>query len=91
MTLAPTLALALALARTLTLTLALPPYEDRLPFYNSMECAKAIAVANGVDASRWHTTEASSAGVEAIGAGTADVAISLLSCGWHYPVTTYAT
>ena len=34
-------------------------HEDRLPFYNSMECAKAIALANGVDASRWHTIEAS--------------------------------
>ena len=52
------MALTLTLARTLTLTLALPPYEDRLPFYNSMECAKVIALANGVDASRWHTIEA---------------------------------
>lgn len=65
-------------------------HADRLPFYNSVECAKAIAVANGVHASRWHATEASSAGVEALGAGTVDIAISLLSCGWHYPVTAYA-
>ena len=56
-----------------------------------MECAQTIAAANGVDASRWHTVEASAASVLALGNHSIDVAMSLLSCGFHYQVQSYAS
>lgn len=67
--------------------------NDKFPFYNSMECAQSIAVANNVSKLRWHSVYASN-GTESIfnmGKASMDIAISLLSCGWHYPVNTYAS
>ena len=66
-------------------------HEKRLPFYNSMACARTIALANGIDGSRWHSLEASDSVIEQqIGVQSVDIAMSLLSCGWHYPTSTYA-
>lgn len=65
-------------------------HADRLPFYNSLECARAINTANGVDRARWHNVHASQEAVSALGAGSIDVAISILSAGFHYPIDTYA-
>jgi hypothetical protein len=65
-------------------------HADRLPFYNSMECARAINTANGVDGTRWHSINASQESESELGAGSIDVAMSILSCGFHYPVDTYA-
>jgi hypothetical protein len=65
--------------------------KDALPFYGSHECARAIAVSNGVDTQRWHAVEPTQDAVEAaLGPGSADMVMSLLSMGFHYPVSTYA-
>ena len=65
-------------------------HPHRLPFYNSMECARRIARASGIDGARWHGLNASAAAIVRLGPRSVDVAMSLLSCGFHYPVSAYA-
>ena len=75
-----------------------------LAFYNSLACAKQILNANGLNASRvnaldlgaggslhgaWQRAVASPDGSATAGRGRADVLISLLSWGYHYPIETY--
>ena len=61
---------------------------SRIPFYSSEVCARHIATANGfVDGRNWHWVNASDEHVRAI--GSADLVMSLLSWGFHYPVETY--
>ena len=65
-------------------------HAKALPFYNSMECARDINVANGVSALRWHSLNATAEAVSALGPGGIDVAVSILSAGFHYPIDSYA-
>ena len=64
-------------------------HADRLPFYNSQECAARISSASGVHRDRWHMVNATAEAVDGLGADTIDVAISLLSLGFHYPFSLY--
>lgn len=59
-------------------------------FYTSATCARKIASANGLTAERWQWVNASESNVRALGVGSVDVVMSLLSWGFHYPVSTYA-
>ena len=61
-----------------------------MPFYTSAECAKDIAMASEFDDTNWHWVNATADNVIAIGGGTADIVMSLLSWGFHYPVSAYA-
>jgi len=62
-----------------------------LPFYGSQHCARAIAVSNGVSAEHWHPIDPTEEAVRALGRHSADLVMSLLSMGFHYPVSTYAS
>ncbi|MDZ7709306.1 MAG: hypothetical protein U5K36_03830 [Roseovarius sp.] len=58
------------------------------PGYTSLERARAFLVANGVPADKITTVNPNQ--TEVSGLGAFDLVISLLSCGFHYPVETYA-
>jgi len=62
-----------------------------LPFYSSQQCARDIAVWNGVSADRWHPVDPTKEAVLAIGRHSVDLVMSLLSMGFHYPVDGYAS
>lgn len=56
--------------------------------YTSLETAKRFLVQNGVAAEKVKTINPSKDGLDDIKG--VDLAMSLLSCGFHYPVSTYA-
>ena len=63
---------------------------DRLSFYNDLECARDIGVANGVPPTAYHLVNASQEDLLAnVAESSADFVFSLWSCGWHYPVEQY--
>jgi len=61
-------------------------FREHGAFYNSLEVARDVLVANGVDNSRIHLLEA---GRDRPLAQSVDLALSLISWGFHYPVSTY--
>lgn len=63
-------------------------YEEKGAFYNSLELSEETLVRNGVDRNRIHLLEASEgSGIDI--EKPVDLALSLLSWGFHYPVGTY--
>lgn len=62
-----------------------------LPLYGGQDCARAITVWNGVSAEHWHSIDPTKGAVLAVGQHSADLVMSLLSMGFHYPVSTYAS
>lgn len=60
-------------------------------FYNSLECAVEILSANGVPRSQLRAVNASAQGLQDIADDSADVVMSLLSWGYHYPISQYIT
>jgi SAM-dependent methyltransferase len=63
-------------------------YHERGSVYNSLTLAKELLKQNGVDESRIHTQEATDDNQILIDT-TFDIVVSLISWGFHYPVTTY--
>lgn len=63
-------------------------FEDKGSFYNSLELAKTTLVDNGVSEKSVHTVEATENNDININTDV-DFAISLISWGFHYPVSTY--
>lgn len=63
-------------------------FEPRGSFYNDLSIARDILIANGTSASRIHLQEAT-ADNKILFEAQFDVVISLMSWGFHYPVTTY--
>lgn len=62
-------------------------FEDVASFYNSLDVARQFLELNGVSASRIHTVNMLN---EAFPGGAVfDLVISLISWGFHYPVSTY--
>lgn len=59
-------------------------------FYSSEQCARKIATMNGMTSERWQWVNATESNVRALGMASVDVVMSLLSWGFHYPVSTYA-
>ena len=59
-------------------------------FYTSGQCAQKIATMNGMTSERWQWVNATESNVRALGVASVDVVMSLLSWGFHYPVSTYA-
>jgi len=62
-------------------------FQDQGAGYASLAVARALLQANGVAAGRIVTLNPEKA--EVTGAGKVDLAVSFLSCGFHYPVDTY--
>ena len=64
----------------------------RFPFYSSLECARDIALANGFpNPSNFQTIHADQGAlVRTLAAGSVDLVMSILSWGFHYPISTYA-
>lgn len=61
------------------------------PFYSSLECAADINRANGFPYwNRFHTVHAKKGAVAALGNSSVDLVMSVLSWGFHYPISTYA-
>ena len=58
-------------------------------FYTSLQCAVDILKENGARKSHVHALEAAPGVLSSLEAGSFDVIYSLLSWGFHYPVTTY--
>ena len=60
-------------------------YFDRIDFYNLPPSTLALLQLNGVYSNqiRWHKPDPESR-------ISADIIISLFSCGFHYPITMYA-
>jgi SAM-dependent methyltransferase len=63
-------------------------YQPRGAFYNSLEVARALLTQNGIAPERVHLLEATTEGDIRI-PGPVDLILSLLSWGFHYPVSTY--
>ena len=63
-------------------------FESQGAFYNSLEVAKDLLTANGIPSHRVHLLEATER-VEIAMSRRLDLVLSLLSWGFHYPVTTY--
>ncbi len=63
-------------------------YKAKGAFYNSLEEAKSTLVANGVEAARVHLLEANDRN-EIPTDGPLDLILSLISWGFHYPVSVY--
>lgn len=63
-------------------------FKDTGSFYNSLDVAKKILEINGVDSDKIHFQEATADNKIKFNQ-TFDVVISLLSWGFHYPVSTY--
>ena len=61
--------------------------EKTAAYYNSLDIAIALLAANGVEHSRIHTQEVTGASI--FPGMTFDLIISLISWGFHYPVSTY--
>ena len=61
------------------------------PFYSSLECAADINRANGFPKPwRFHTVHAEKGAIIALGKASLDLVMSVLSWGFHYPISTYA-
>lgn len=63
-------------------------FEKRGSFYNSLQISKSVLILNGVDNDRIHLQEATENN-EIKFSHKFDIIISLFSCGFHYPVSTY--
>ncbi len=63
-------------------------FHAEAAYYNSLDAAKSMLMKNGVDASRITCLEATDKNEIAAPAGI-DLVISLISWGFHYPVTVY--
>lgn len=62
--------------------------ETEQVFYNSQSVARDLLVSNGVPAAQIHLLEATPS--YEIGVDKVDLALSLFSWGWHYPLGAYA-
>ncbi len=62
-------------------------FQEQGAAYASLAVARALLQANGVAAARIATLNPNRADV--LGAGKVDLAVSFLSCGFHYPVDAY--
>jgi len=62
-------------------------FKSKGAFYNSLAKAREFLAANGVPEDKVHTHEVGEDG--RIGAGRFDVALSLISWGFHYPLDVY--
>ncbi|MCL4189628.1 MAG: class I SAM-dependent methyltransferase [Rhodobacteraceae bacterium] len=62
-------------------------FQDEGAAYTSLATARALIAANGVPAARVVTLNPGVAPLAA--AGSVDLAVSFLSCGFHYPVDAY--
>jgi hypothetical protein len=61
------------------------------PFYSSLECAADIVRANGFpNANHFRTVNAEKGAIAALGDASVDLVMSVLSWGFHYPISTYA-
>jgi len=63
-------------------------YEEKGAFYNSLGIAREILVNNGIDINKVHLIEATENNSIEIEKGV-DLVISLISWGFHYPVSIY--
>ncbi len=63
-------------------------YEQRGSFYNSLQLSKKILESNGVGADMIQTQEATEKN-EILFKDNFDIVISLISWGFHYPLSTY--
>jgi hypothetical protein len=63
-------------------------FKSHGAFYNSLETAQQMLVSNQIPTERITLLEANEAGEINIG-GQIDLAVSLISWGYHYPVRTY--
>ena len=63
-------------------------FEEKGSFYNSLSAAKNLLIENGIDRKKVHTQEATNDN-KIIFKGNFDIIISLISWGFHYPVSTY--
>lgn len=61
----------------------------KMPFYTSELCAREIAFVNGFDSNNWHWINATASNLDQL--EKADIVMSLLSWGFHYPINVYAT
>ena len=59
-------------------------------FYSSLECATDTLVRNGAKRENVHALSASRAALAALPRETFDMIFSMMSWGFHYPVSTYA-
>jgi SAM-dependent methyltransferase len=62
-------------------------YEDKGSFYNSLESAKNFLHINGIEIERIYLQEATQE--NQVSQNNFDLVISLISWGFHYPVSTY--
>ena len=62
-------------------------FQDQGAAYASLAVARALLQGNGVAAGRIVTLNPTE--VDVMGAGRVDLAVSFLSCGFHYPVDAY--
>jgi len=63
--------------------------EEDGAFYNSLDLAIELLVANGVEADRIQTYEAPEDRILPLATNSVDLVISTLSWGFHYPVSIY--
>jgi SAM-dependent methyltransferase len=63
-------------------------FEPKGAFYNSLEIAKEMLVGNGVDSQHIHLIEANDNNTIDV-VQSFELVISLISWGFHYPVSTY--
>lgn len=63
-------------------------YNKSSSFYNSLSIARSLLIENGIDASRIHTQEVDDS-CKIHFNEKFDIIISLISWGYHYPVSTY--
>lgn len=63
--------------------------ETEQIFYNSQNVARDLLVSNGVPVAQIHLLEATP--TYEIGVSGVDLAMSLFSWGWHYPLTSYVS
>ena len=61
--------------------------EDVPAYYNALDLSKSILEENGIDGAKIHTQEVN--GGPMFPGKSCDLVISLLSWGFHYPVSTY--
>ncbi|MDO9637218.1 MAG: class I SAM-dependent methyltransferase [Pseudotabrizicola sp.] len=64
-------------------------YADAGAAYANLSVARALLEANGIAAGRIETVNPERADLGAV--APVDLAVSFLSCGFHYPASTYAT
>lgn len=64
-------------------------FNQKYIFYNSLESTRVTLTDNGVASEDVNTFEVSDEAVAELSNQQYDVILSLLSCGWHYPLETY--